>query len=95
MANEFLTEPALRTTDKAGREGFPVLRLTIAFHPDLDRIGQWTDLCLWDPERPDRLPGEYALGRYSPEFADGKPIADAHVSRLAVLLRPKKQMMNI
>ena len=90
MANEFLTQPALRTTNKADREGFPVLRLTIAFHPDLDRIGQWTDLCTWDPQRPDRLPGECALGRYSPEFSDGKPLADAHVSRLAVLLRPRK-----
>ena len=89
MVKEYLTQPALRTTDTADGQGFPVLRLTIVFHPDLDRIGQWTDLCPWDPERPDRLPGEFALGRYSPEFGDGEPLANAYVSRLALRLRPR------
>jgi len=65
-----------------------VLRLTLVFHPDLQRIGQWLDLCPWDPERPDLLPREISLGRYTPVFSDGRPVEEQHTSRLALKAIP-------
>lgn len=88
MAEDFLTQPALRTLGDSPGRCSPTLRLTLVFHPDLERIGQWVDLCIWDPERPDLLPREICLGRYTPVFTDGRPIEEPHTSRLALKAAP-------
>lgn len=88
MVKELRTQPALRTSPGAAHYSTPTLRLTIVFHPDLDRIGEWVDLCPWDPERPDSLPAEVSLGRNTPLFSDGRALENSHISRLALIARP-------
>ena len=90
VPQELVTKPALRTGDPD--EGcFPAtLRLTIVFHPDLQRIGRWADLCAWEAERSDLILDELQLGRYFPKFSDQRSLEDSYVSRLACLLHPKR-----
>lgn len=89
VPQELVTKPALRTGELEREYSLPTLRLTIVFHPNLQRIGQWVDLCPWETGRPDALPGELSIGRYTPEFSDQRPLEDQYVSRLACLLTPK------
>ena len=74
VPQELVTKPALRTGDPD--EGcFPAtLRLTIVFHPDLQRIGRWAELCTWEAERSDLIPDELQLGRYFPKFSDQRSL---------------------
>ena len=67
----------------------PVLRMTVVFHPDLARIGQYVDLCPWDVRQPERLPGAIVVGRLSPILSDGQPLGDPHISRQAFTAQPK------
>jgi len=68
-----------------GRYARQALILTIAFHPDTDRIGEVARVPEHDPKTP------FVLGRRSPSFSAtgegvGQPLQDPHVSRRAVVL---------
>lgn len=78
------TLPSLRTIQGVGRQR-RALRMTIVFHPDTTRIGQFVDLAVWssDTVRP-RL--NCTVGRYTPDFSDGRPIDQPHVSRQALVV---------
>ncbi|MDG1065245.1 MAG: sigma 54-interacting transcriptional regulator [Luminiphilus sp.] len=90
MPQELVTRPALRTEDSNQGRFRTTLRLTIAFHPDLQRIGQWVNLCPWEAEYSETIPGELSVGRYFPEFSDRRNLEDNHVSRLACVLKPRR-----
>ena len=85
------TLPSLMTVDSLDR-GRRALRLTIVFHPNIDRIGEHVDLIDWpgDEVRP-RLDAE--VGRLAPDFSDGKPLAEAHISRKALLVRTQRGVL--
>lgn len=90
VPQELVTKPALRTGDSEEGSFRATLRLTIVFHPDLQRIGRWAELCTWEAERSDLIPDELQLGRYFPKFSDQRSLEDSYVSRLACLLHPKR-----
>ena len=90
VPQELVTKSPLRTGHSQEGSAGATLRLTIVFHPDLQRIGRWTDLCVWEAERPDLVPDELHLGRYFPEFSDQRSLEDGYVSRLACLLHPRR-----
>ena len=46
VPQELVTKPPLRTGHSQEGGVGATLRLTIVFHPDLQRIGRWTDLCV-------------------------------------------------
>ncbi len=81
------TELTLPTVVAAARGEYTAsaLTLTIAFHPDTQRIGQVAQVPVHDPTRP------CVLGRRSPDFvipgrSGGEPLGDPHVSRRALAL---------
>ncbi len=57
------------------------LRITILFHPDLERIGQFYWVDLFEGSRIDLI-----LGRDWPVFSDGFSLQERHVSRRALRL---------
>ena len=52
MSSQFITRPALRTVATSHAAGTYRLRLTIVFHPDLDRIGTYVDVHCWAVDKP-------------------------------------------
>ena len=90
VPQELVTRPALRTGGRDQGRFRLTLRLTIVFHPDLQRIGHWANLCPWETESPEAIPGELSIGRYFPEFSDRRTLEDNYVSRLACVLTPKR-----
>lgn len=61
------------------------LRLSIAFHSDLARIGQYVDIAQWREGDVSRR-FKVEVGRLTPSFSDGLPLQEAHVSRSAFSL---------
>ena len=57
VPQELVTRPALRTGGRDQGRFRLTLRLTIVFHPDLQRIGHWANLCPWETESPEAIPG--------------------------------------
>ena len=90
VPKDVVTKPALRTLDFREGAHSSSLRLTIVFHPDLQRIGHWSNLGDWEAERPETIPSEVSIGRYFPQFSDRRNLEDEHVSRLACRLKPKR-----
>src|SRR5215218_1432649 len=69
------------------RQPIPVPALTLLFHPDFRRVGEWTTLS----EIP--LGKETHLSRTYPEFTSsdriaGEPLADHYISRQPLRLQP-------
>ncbi len=75
------TQQPLRTVAAPGSSAASALRITILFHPELERIGQfyWLDLC-------ERTRIDVIVGRDWPIFSDGLPLQERHVSRRALHL---------
>ena len=48
MSGTFKTQPAFRTVENDALRHRQRLRLTILWHPELNRIGRYADLCDWD-----------------------------------------------
>ena len=76
------TRQALRSLDDATTEAWD-LRLTVVFHPDLERLGASLSLGIWTGDAGFVLSAT-VLGRNSPALDDGKPLSEAHVSRRAL-----------
>ncbi len=78
------TLPPLKTRNRSVNASQQCLRLTIVFHPNLARIGAYSDLLSW----PDCVPPDFrevmVIGRHSPCFSDGESLAELHVSRAAL-----------
>ena len=80
--NGDLTLPSVRAAE-AGKIAEEQLVLSIAYHADASRIGEWAVV------KETAGPVPWILGRYSPDFlrerdAAGLPIEDPHVSRRAL-----------
>ena len=76
------TRQALRSLDDTATEAWD-LRLTVVFHPNLERLGASLSLGTWAGDRGFLLSAT-VLGRNSPLLDDGKPLSEAHVSRRAL-----------
>lgn len=76
------TRQALRSLDDTITEAWD-LRLTVVFHPDLERLGASLSLGTWTGDRGFLLSAT-VIGRNSPLLDDGKPLSEAHVSRRAL-----------
>ncbi|EED35491.1 sigma-54 dependent transcriptional regulator, Fis family [Luminiphilus syltensis NOR5-1B] len=79
------TRPALRT-ENGGEDDRQTLWATLVFHPDFTRIGARAALLSWPAERWPSPRDKHAIGRAVPDFSDGLPIGDPHVSRRALTL---------
>ena len=90
VPKDVVTKSALRTLDFREGAHSSSLRLTIVFHPDLQRIGHWSHLGDWEAEDPQAIPSEVSIGRYFPQFSDRRNLEDEHVSRLACRLKPQR-----
>ena len=84
MSGTFKTEPAFRTVEHGAPRHRQRLRLTILWHPDLNRIGHCADLCDWDRALSDAVIKPLLVGRNQPMFSDGQPLCDPYVSRQAL-----------
>ncbi|HEV7785013.1 MAG TPA: sigma 54-interacting transcriptional regulator, partial [Thermoanaerobaculia bacterium] len=70
-----------------GRSLGPVPALTVLFHPDVRRVGEWTalnELLLGREARISRTSPDFV----SPDRLPGGPLADRYISRRPVLLQP-------
>jgi transcriptional regulator of acetoin/glycerol metabolism len=76
------TLPSLVTVESPDRNR-RALRLSIVFHPDITRIGQYSDLAEWS-HAASRPPVDLKIGRSAPIFSDGAALAEPHVSREAL-----------
>ena len=76
------TRQALRSLDVTAIESW-ALRLTVVFHPDLERLGASLSLGTWTGDHGFLLSAT-VMGRNSPLLDDGKPLSEAHVSRRAL-----------
>ena len=76
------TRQALRSLDVAAIESWD-LRLTVVFHPELERLGASLSLGTWTGDHGFVLSAT-VMGRNSPLLDDGKPLSEAHVSRRAL-----------
>ena len=78
------TLPPLKTRNRSVNASQQCLRLTIVFHPNLARIGAYSDLLSWPDSAPPNFPDVMVIGRHSPCFSDGESLAELHVSRAAL-----------
>ena len=76
------TRQALRSLGDTVTEAWD-LRLTVVFHPDLERIGASRSLGTWTGDHGFLL-STTVLGRNSPSLDDDKPLSEAHISRRAL-----------
>jgi len=84
MSGTFKTQPALRTTEHGATGHRQRLRLTILWHPELNRIGRYVDLCDWEQVLNGTVKKSFSVGRNQPMFSDDQPLCDPHVSRQAL-----------
>lgn len=84
MSGTFKTQPAFRTVENGALRHRQRLRLTILWHPELNRIGRYADLCDWDRALSEAVKKPLLVGRNQPMFSDGQPLCDPHVSRQAL-----------
>ncbi len=84
MSSQFITRPALRTVATSHAAGTYRLRLTIVFHPDLDRIGTYVDVHRWAIDKPLTVFPVLFLGRNEPLLSDNRALEDMHISRRAL-----------
>jgi len=97
------TQPALRTQFGAQSQDFFALRLTIVYHPNTARIGAFSDLLTWPATavQPDALllneppRARFAVGRQAPDFSDGIPLLEPHVSRAALRLSLERDILRL
>ena len=76
------TRQALRSLGDTVTEAWD-LRLTVVFHPDLERIGASLSLGTWAGDHGFVL-STTLLGRNSPSLDDDNPLSEAHISRRAL-----------
>ena len=84
MFDKYKTRQALRTRKPSAVSTERCLRLTIVFHPELERVGAFVDIAPWLDNNLGLLGRIKTIGRNDPEFSDGAPLREPHVSRLAL-----------
>lgn len=97
------TKPALRTQGEAESQDFFALRFTIVYHPNVARIGAFSDMLTWPASatqadalllnEPPRA--RFIVGRQAPDFSDGMPLLEPHVSRAALRLSLERDILRL
>ncbi len=95
MAETFTTRPAFRTVALSEEEGSYRLRLTLVFHPDLERIGAHTDLQTWPLDQPLKPLAGTVIGRHTPTLSDARSIDEPHVSRTALRIEQRYRTADL
>ena len=95
MSSQFITRPALRTVATSHAAGTYRLRLTIVFHPDLDRIGTYVDVHCWAIDKPLTVFPVLFLGRNEPLLSDNRALEDMHISRRALRIEQRHRATDV
>ena len=95
MSSHFITRPALRTVATSHAVGTYRLRLTVVFHPDLDRIGTYVDVHRWAFDKPLAVFPVVFLGRNEPLLSDNRALDDVHISRQALRIEQRHRAADI
>lgn len=95
MPDQFKTRAGLRTRRTRSVGGVWSLRLTIVFHPDLERVGCSVDLLVWPKGREPGRRSPVTLGRNEPVFDDGLPISEPHVNRKSLVVNVNSRVGSL